>query len=261
VNNPSPSFRPRRDGDRRWSRLKKSLFILAACLFATSALAGDQPPDAAKLLADSRAKYAAMTSYSDTGSIVTEYQSPGARAVVEHHTFTTYYQPPRKFLLDFREDPKAGGERYVIWCDGGDFNTWWSTTSVHETYPPGRGAGAFAASASPTHGATWQTAPLLFSKAGLQGPLANFADPKLAGTEELGGRKMFKLTGTVGLAYGTGNLTGELDGTLWIDAETLLIRKIVEEQGQGAFVSRTTTSFNPEADPALSDSVFEFKVP
>jgi outer membrane lipoprotein-sorting protein len=50
--------------------------------------------------------------------------------------------------------------------------------------------------------------------------------------------------------------------TTWIDAESLLIRKVVEQwktlPGQ---ISRMTTTFEPEANPALDESRFRFAPP
>jgi hypothetical protein len=134
----------------------------------------------------SRAAYAKLQSYADSGTILTESRSPGATAVVERHTFSTYYQAPRKFYFDFRKDPKAGKERLVIWCDGGDFESWWSATGVHQTYPKGTGASAFGTASFPTKGSVVLIPPLLFSQAGLQGPLTVFK-PRQAATEELNG--------------------------------------------------------------------------
>jgi hypothetical protein len=51
--------------------------------------------------------------------------------------------------------------------------------------------------------------------------------------------------------------------TVWIDAESLLIRKVVEQwkpvvAGQ---ISRHTTTFEPRANPKIDDSHFRFSPP
>jgi hypothetical protein len=105
------------------------------------------------VIARSRARCAALKSYADNGTVISEMRSPGAPPVVERTSFVTYYRAPRQYFFDFRKGAGAGGERLVIWCDGGDlFNTWWSATKVHETYPKGSGATAFAVTAFPTNG-------------------------------------------------------------------------------------------------------------
>lgn len=245
-------------------KLAKAL-IFTLITHATAAMpAADAQPGAETLLAQSRANYAALKSYADIGTVFTEYKGVDGPLIAERHTFTTRYRPPRQFLLDFKEDAQAGGDRFVIWSDGGDFNTWWLTTGVHERYPQGQGAYAFAQAVLPTKGSSAQTPPLLFSGAGLHGPLADLARPKLAGMEELAGKRCHKLIGEVGLAYGTGTVTNVRPTTIWIDVETLLVRKIVEDNAAGSpagDVDRITTTFEPLANPKLDDAQFRFVPP
>jgi hypothetical protein len=248
---------------------ERSMILLSLFLVGLAAIAGDQGrgqplPGASDLLERSRAAYAALRSYADTGVVTTEDQLPGSPAVIERHTFMTYYRAPRQFFFDCTEDEKAGGERFVIWCDGGDFNTWWSTTGVHEKYERGRGEVAFATGSLPTKGSALQIPPLLFSQAGLQGPLVSLNEPRLAGTEGVGGRRWHEITAVMRLAYGTGNVGEERAVTIWIDAETLLVRKVFQDTPSGGMagaVSRVTTTFEPRADPDLDDASFRFAAP
>ena len=184
--------------------------------------------------------------------------------LVERHTFSTRYAAPRKFYFDFRKDPKLSKERLVVWCDGGDFQSWWSATRVHQIYPHGSGASAFGLSSFPTKGSVLLIPSLLFPKAGLQGPLVAFKKPRLGGDEELDGHKVHKLVGEVTLGYATGLGGHARPTTVWIDAQTLLVRKIVEDTPAGSpegSVSRVTTTFEPQANPRLADSLFRFAVP
>jgi hypothetical protein len=212
----------------------------------------------------SRAAYAALHSYADTGVLVTHEKPPGAPGISERHTFTTFYQAPRRFYFDFAKDPQAGKERLVIWSDGGDFQSWWSATGVHQTYPQGTGASAFGLGSFPTKGSVVLIPPLLFPKAGLQGPLTALKEPRFAGDEELDGHKVHKLVGTVTLAYASGLGGHPRPTTVWIDAQTLLIRKIFQDtpsESPAASSSQVTTTFRPQADPQLADSLFRFAVP
>mgnify|MGYP003910461063 CR=1 FL=1 len=52
--------------------------------------------------------YAALKSYSDTGSVDTEF-GPKNGLVREHHTFKTFFRAPRHFLLDFVKADNAEG--------------------------------------------------------------------------------------------------------------------------------------------------------
>ena len=105
--------------------------IAYACLLSASS-----PGAQEDILTRSRAKYASLKSYADTGTVVLEY----GVSSLSRHTFKTYYRAPRHFYFDFTEDKADGGSRMVIWCDGGDFQAWSSETGLHNVYPKGQGA-------------------------------------------------------------------------------------------------------------------------
>ncbi len=229
-----------------------------------TAQAPQRANNSGNILERSRAAYAALRSYSDTATITTEDILPGAPAIIEHHTVTTLYRAPRQFFFEFTKDPEAGGERFVIWCEGTDFNTWWSTTGVHEKYEKGKGEFAFATASEPTKGSAMLIAPLLFSQANLQGPLLNLSDVKVVGAEDIGAHHCQKLTAEMKLSYSTGNTAEDRSTTVWIDAESMLIRKVFQDTPKGSMVgsaSRVTTVFDPQANPQLEDSRFRFTVP
>ncbi len=236
-------------------------------LFALALAGGDPPGTDAKaeaLLEASRAAYAALASYADTGTLTHEMAGPGSTAAVirETHTFRTAFRTPRNYLFEFR---KAGGERLVVWCDGGDFQSWWSASGVHETYAKGKGGNAFALASYPTRGAIVHIAPLLFAAAGLQGPLVALNEPKILGEEDLNGRRTVKVLATVGLAYGkTGTVTNTRATTVWIDKANHLVLKVVEDTPNTApkgSLDRITTTFEPRANPRWEEGVFRFGVP
>jgi outer membrane lipoprotein-sorting protein len=211
------------------------------------------------VLARSRAAYAGLRSYADSGVITTETRLPGAPPVVERHTFTTRFRSPRNFYFEFTKDPAAGSERLAIWCDGGDFQSWWSATGVHEVYSGGRGVSAFSTAVFPTKGAAADIPPLLFPKAEMHGPLTDAKDVRAAGTEDMNGRRQYKMTGIVQAHFGAARPVA-----IWIDAETLLVRKMVEDTPVGApagHVDRVTTTFEPQLNPVLDDSGFQFAIP
>jgi outer membrane lipoprotein-sorting protein len=246
----------------------------AAARSASAVSAAATGASAADILARSRATYAALTSYADSGEIRIEAGGPGGNPWEERHSFTTRYRAPRNFKFELT---KKIGERIVIWCDGGDFQSWWSTTGTHTVYPKGRGHLAFGGASYPTRGAALQIAPLIFPLAGLQGALSGLflqAEPadgveggvlELEGTELLSGRRVHRISGDVGLGYArTGAVTSVRRTTVWIDAESHLVLKVVEETPSNhprGVVDRLTTTFEPVANPDLADDAFRFALP
>src|SRR3982751_3547607 len=96
------------------------LIFLTAAGDAHETRASNRSLAANEVLQRSFAKYASLTSYSDTGVVVYEYGT----ASKDRHTFTTYFsRAPRSYYFDFK---KESGERFVIWGDPEAFHTWWS---------------------------------------------------------------------------------------------------------------------------------------
>lgn len=246
--------------------IKIAISLLIGCLLLANNMTdrSHASPFGEDVLDQSRAKYAALKTYSDTGSVTTEELLPGNSGppVVEKHTFTTFYHAPRQFFFEFKKDANVGDERFVIWADSGDFNTWWSATKVHDTYPKGQGAEAFALGAFPTKNAALQLPPLLFSQAGLHGPIVDLKVLSSDQIEQINGHPCHKLVGEVGLAYGTGTVTNVRPTTIWIDAENMLVRKVLEDTPKGAAgIDRVTTAFEPQADAQIDDVHFKFTPP
>lgn len=245
----------------------KVVFLLLVSLEGTTMAishAQKSSTSPADILAQSRSKYAALKSYSDTGTVTVEYKGPDdpAAPTADHHTFSTYYRSPRQFIFDFAKDPTVSDEHYVVWVDGGDFSSWWSATKVRDDYPKGQGGNAFALGTFPTKGSIMQISPLLFAEGGLHGPLTDFKALKADEFEDVNKHRCHKLVGEVGLAYGTGAVTGVTPTTIWIDAESLLVRKVFEDTPKNTpGVSRTTTTFEPVADPKIDDAKFKFTPP
>ena len=240
----------------------KTLKTLLAGAWVLAAASAGSAQSAAEILEQARAAYAGLSSYSDTGEVRIESAGPGTPPWEERHAFATHYRAPRNFRFELT---KKNGEQVVVWCDGGDFQSWWSSTRSHQVYPKGKGHMAFGGASYPTRGAVLLIAPLIFPQAGLQGALTGLGEVRLEGTETLAGRRAHRLVGDVGLGYArTGVVTSIRRTTVWIDAETPLVRQVVEDTPTtypvGA-VDRITTTFEPRVDPVLEDAVFRFDVP
>ena len=211
------------------------------------------------LLEKSRAMYAALNSYSDTGIVTHDYGYTNSPAHDHHKFITSLKRSPRGFYFEFN---KEGGDRYVIWGDPQAFHTWWKATGVESDYPNPDNAGAFTTSAVNTVGATGKIVSLLYKKGALPSDFAYFNDAVVEGKENISAHECYRLVGTAKDVYGTGHEVNVRKLSVWIDTDSLLIRKIVEEwkplPGQ---VSRITTTFEPQANPALDESKFKFTLP
>jgi outer membrane lipoprotein-sorting protein len=216
------------------------------------------PASADDILARSRALYAGLNSYADTGVVLDEYGT-GTR---ERHSFTTYFsRAPRGFYFDFKRE---SGDRFLIWGDPQAFHSWWRATGVKDDYPNPNNIGAFSTAGPHTVGSALKIPTLLYSKAPFQGAFTNYTDAVQDGTEEIGGHRCYRLVGTAKDVYGaTGHESNLRKMTVWIDAESFLIRQVVEVPKEilPGHIDKTTTTFEPQANPALDESRFKFTPP
>jgi outer membrane lipoprotein-sorting protein len=234
-------------------------FAVSSCLLLLAlrppALRAEETP--AAILEHTRSVYAALTSYSDTGTALKEY-SPTSH---DENSFATYFtRAPRHFLFDYR---KPSGDRLVIWGDPDAFHVWWKTTGQVTEYPNPKNTGAITLSEFPTGGAITKIPPLLYSKGNLPGAIPHFEPDRLAGMEDVAGNKCYRLEGTTSDLYSeTGKKVNVRNLTVWIDSTSYLIRKILEEAPAApGMLDRTTTTFHPQANPKLNDDPFKFAPP
>jgi len=241
-------------------------------LGALAAILAPRPPafDAEDALARTYAAYARLDSYEDSGTVVDE-----AKGFRDNFTFRTLQtREPRNFLLDFRYAGSvyengfriAGGERTVIWMQAGHLQTWHSKTQAHEIYPAdgGRQVEAIKGASNATRGVSVLVPSLIYIKANMASLIQATEEPVAAGTETIDGHRCLKVTGIERWRYPSGQVTGVRPVTLWIDAETYLIRKVLEDTPKGSprgHVSRRIFTFDPAANPPIEASRFSFAVP
>jgi hypothetical protein len=226
--------------------------------------------DAEEVLARIYAAYAALNSYADSGTVVDE--SNGFRDRITFRTLQT--RQPRNFLLDFRYAGSEydngfkidGGERTMIWMQNGELQTWNSKTEEHATYPEdgGRQVDALTGAANATRGVSVLVPSLIYIKAKMASVLRATEEVVAAGTETIGGRSCFKVMGVERWRYPNGRITGVRPVTVWIDSETYLIRRLLEDtpkDSQRGSISRRVFTFEPQANPPIETGQFQYAVP
>jgi len=240
------------------NRSMKTIVLGASAVILMLASAASQAQESpATILEHVRSTYEALNSYSDTGTVIYEY-SP--TAYDEHKFSTAFNRNPRYFLLDFR---KGGGDRLVITGDPDAFHSWWKATGQVTDFPNPKNTGAITLNDYPTNAVSSKIPSLLYGKANLPSAFQHFVPERDAGIESCGEKKCHRLEGgTSDLYVGTGKQVNVRKLTVWIEADTYLVRKVTEEapSPQGT-LNRTTTTFIPQANPQLADDVFKFTPP
>lgn len=229
---------------------------ILVCFASFFAIVAQAQPNPAQTLQRTRDAYLALKSYSDFGVLVHEF----ATSSHDRHAFTTYFnRAPRGFLLDFRQQ---AGDRYVIWGDPDAFHTWWQATDQRYDYPNPNNVAAFSGLPQAA-GAALKVPTLLYGRSTLAAKMLDIADPLSDGFEDVSGHRCYRITGQASDVYAaTGKEVNVHRVTVWIDAESFLVRKMLEEwktiPGQRW---RDTTTFEPQANPALDASRFKFAPP
>ena len=211
---------------------------------------------AESILQKTRDTYAQMKSYADSGVVLNQY---GASSEDKHTFSTAFSRSPRHFLLDFH---KQGGDQYVIWADADAFHTWWKTTGQQTDYPNPNNVPAIGMSGQNTAQVGLKIPTLLWGKA-FSSAMLNIHDPEVDGTEQVSGHPCHRVIGRMSDVYSaTGKEVNIRKITVWIDAESFLIRKMTEDfkalPGQRSTV---VTTYEPRANSSLDDAQFKFTPP
>lgn len=253
----------------------------ALALAAWTATAAPATPEAGArraaedLLAKSMAAYGGLTSYADSGTAVREIDG-----VLNVGHFRTYLRrPPLSFYFEWgrrvqistkrqADSLSMPDKRQVFWLVNGELQTYYrdGPSAQHKTYAAGSSnqPSALAAAKVATMETITLIPSLLFRKANLVGPLQEIAEISVAGTEQVGGHICHKLVGIAQSVYPSGAVTNVRPITVWIDAETFLVRKVFTDTPKGwdlNSVSRYTYTLDPVPNPKLDDTRFQFTVP
>lgn len=217
-------------------------------------------------------RYAALASYSDSGTVRQEV--PG---MIDEARFTTYFRrPTRDLFIDFAHVSSTMTEtklkldlsanRTVIWMFKGEMQKYDFKLRSHETVAADNSGQprALQVAGHATKGVSMLIPSLLYSQARLPSTLRQVEEAEAAGVETIDGRRCHKFLGVAAAYYPSGQRTSIRPVTIWIDAETQLVRRVFEDTPRGypsgSFL-RTTITFSPQANPAIDDARFQFKVP
>jgi hypothetical protein len=255
-----PVRHPRSRGTTTW------LAFIALVLGAMSTSSVPAQSAGSDVLARSIALYPTLKSYADTAIVVRE--APG---LVDRWKFKTYFRQPLDFYFDFQGVTSKSGpgppmdasyHRMVLWMINGELQAFNQQLRTHETIR--NQVAAMQGATVGTVGTSTLIPSLIFAKANLSGTLRQIQQATNAGFETVNGRRCHKIIGMAGEYYPSGQMTNVRQVTVWIDAETLLVRRVFEDTPKGYTLgsySRLTVSIEPTANRALEDSKFRFTVP
>ncbi|HUQ99044.1 MAG TPA: hypothetical protein VM166_06280 [Gemmatimonadaceae bacterium] len=244
--------------------------VVAAFLATAAAPAGSIRPSALTedILARSRAAYAALNTYADVGTVTVN-----TGGFVDRAKFRTYRRKPRDFFYEFTQISTSGSGgsipmkgHLILWMRNGNLEKWDEQGKLHESFPAGvrNQITPIANLESTTAGASSIIAALLFQKVGIVSALEELVTTSLAGTENLRGTKTYKIMGIAQSTYPSGKTFNVRPVTIWVDAQTYLIRQVLIDTPKSYAVGsirQITITFDPQVNPPLDDSKFQYRIP
>ncbi|HKS57631.1 MAG TPA: hypothetical protein VJS12_20200 [Steroidobacteraceae bacterium] len=241
--------------------------VLVGALLAATGVAS-AADDGMDLLQRSMAVYSSLPTYTDSGTAVRE--GPG---LVDRWKFQTYFSRPLNFRFDFQGVTSqsagltmdASTQHVVLWMIEGELQSFNQQMRSHNTIGrTGNQPGELSNASAYTAGTSVLVPSLLFSKSDLPGTIRQIREAAHAGLESVNGHRCHKIVGTAAQFYPTGRKTNVRQVTVWLDEQSLLVRKVFEDTPQGypagAYL-RLTINLDPQANPKLEPANFRFTLP
>jgi len=244
------------------TKLSRSAWIalMLAGLLPACARAGAQskqqasdPPlrvsaKADKLIEQVAEVYRTAKSYRDSGVII-EYEKDGDTER-ERLKFKTAFVRPDRFRFEWAEPwPIGGTARRVVWSNEKETKTWWQIPLGRDFEDNDRSLGMAIAGATGVSHAAAHTIPalLIFSDVGGR-TILDLVRPRIERDTTLEDRPVWVVAGIFADYYVM---------HVYVDKESLLIRRIDDSQREDHGLLDRTTTYSPELDPKVTDSDLE----
>ena len=226
-----------------WIKLKFAIGTCLVVLLAGSAVAvaisqeADGGLTAREIAKQSQAAYAALTSYSDTGTATSTGGGAGTKT-----TFTIRLQRPDLYRIEWSQGGGFYTSKGAVWSDGtGNYLSYGAANKMDTAKPEKMHNREMAfGGATGISGSTASDIPGTFFNMAWGGQLAVFASPgvkvKRATDEEIGGTDCFVVSSTLGPIKLPNNMgtSGTTTTKLWIGKQDHLIRQIETTSEGGA---------------------------
>lgn len=224
--------------------------VLAAILLSGPAAPADPAQMTARQLVRAVATtYARADSYRDRGVVTVEYFPEDRPPHTDVLTFETTFAAPARLRFEFRSDPglpgAEGGHRYVVWANGRAIESWWELTGEQQTHSSMGGALA---------GPTGISAAAAVMVPGTLMPRMNWGtgyfrlhDPQRHGEEVVDGRPCLVVEGR--------SVSGTM--RLWVDRDSLLVRKAYREQTTRGVLAKMTYRYEPQVGVEIAEDAFQ----
>jgi outer membrane lipoprotein-sorting protein len=240
----------------------------------TSAPVGRSPVTADEVLAAMAERYAGCVTYRDSGKAITRFISDSGRSRSSIKPFTTAFIRPNRFRFEFRSrhgDAEEDWDPYIVFADGREVLTWWGVRPGIERPESLRDALAAATGVSSRSS---HTVPSLLLPGEFEGSrlLTDLVEVRSLDDGVVDGQACFRLTGIFRpptldpeeeqeRVDGPTDLTKDAPSIVWIDQETLLLKRLEDATEFDTFRTESVTTYAAEMNVSIDEEELRFDPP
>jgi len=207
-------------------------------------------PSASQIIDQMAAAYLNCTTYSDTGTVTTVFKSAdGNRTQVKQ--FATAMVRPSRFRFEFTEEEESNS-RYIVWRAGNDVRSWWTSWNAPSEAERAESLGLALAGATGVSSGSAHTVPALLMPDEVGGRLLTDLHKVIRGEDDvLHTHNCFTIEG----------LYADRPIKIWLDQQSLLIRRIDGTRKHDSFTTVRTATYDPVIDQDVPPSLLEYNAP
>lgn len=193
--------------------------------------------------------YEKCKTYHDSGTVTTKFIKPEGPGHTNNLRFKTAFVRPDRFRFEYHDLSQPNRSQYIIWSHGKDMQSYWA---VRPDVEKGKSLGlAIAGAAGVSSLSSQRISTLLMS-------------------EEVGGTRLTHLTGVSRLedakigdvaCYRIQGLFGKSPIEVWIEKDSLLVRRIEESRMFEGLMTETVTTYDAAFDKEISEKLLKFNPP
>jgi tetratricopeptide (TPR) repeat protein len=242
------------------SKLTIVTLCAASALFAGEVQKPELTPE--KIIAKMAETYAGCKSYRDAGNVKTVYISD-KRTNISERPFSTAFVRPDQFRFEYKEKVDSYVKEnpcYIVWRKGSEILTWFNV--YPNTVEKAKSFSSAISGATGVSGGSAHTVPVLLMPELGGSKLSDIKEAKLLEDSKLDDADCFRIQGKF-ISLNKSGKTTKKPTVIWIDKKTFLLRRIENETVfiYAKFTSKTTTTYYPAVNCAVSPKLLEFAPP
>lgn len=200
------------------------------------------------ILAQMKQTYSSCQTYLDTGVVTTTFIQSSGNWIDEKPFLTAFIRSDR-FRFEYQETHSSVEYRYIVWRNGADVLSWWDVK-------PGIGTGesldmAIAGATGVSSGSAHIIPALLLPNEISGRQLSDITEARRIDDAEIDSVNCYRIQGK----FANDPIT------IWIEANTFLVRRIETQHTFPDFSTETVTTYTPVVNGVVTDDMLAFNPP